>query len=288
MKLTLSSRVQNILGWVVLGASLLIFALLLFWPDEDTEPPIFDVQLHYNREAWDYFSPRAIVGTLKKLNIRNAAVSSAPNEGTFRLRDAGALELLPLLSPYRTMEDRSSWFTDEDVIARMRNELDSHSWRGIGELHLLDGQIKGPVVQFVVDEAVRRNLVVLAHSDVAGLKQLFRLKPELRVLWAHAGMTAPPLVIDGMLYQYRNLWVELSHRTDIAHDGEMKPEWRELFLRYPDRFMIGSGTYNNGYWYEYRYIIARTRNWLRTLPPEVAEDIAYRNAERLFSQDTRN
>lgn len=285
MHLTFSRRVKNILGWAVLGASLLILSLFLFWPDEDVEPPIFDVQLHYNREAWEYFSPRAIVGTLKRLNIRNAAVSSAPNEGTFRLRDAGALELLPLLSPYRTADDRTTWFTDEGVIALMRNELSSHSWRGIGELHLLDGQVKGPVVRFVVEEAARRNLVVLAHSDVEGLKQLFALEPRLRILWAHAGMTATPIAIDGMLYRYRNLWVELSHRTDMVDNGEPKPEWRDLLLRYPGRFMVGSGTYDNSYWYEYRYIMAGIREWLRELPPEVAEDIAYRNAERLFSSE---
>ncbi len=33
--------------------------------------------------------------------------------------------------------------------------------------------------------------------------------------------------------------------------------------------------------------LAQTRAWLRQLPPEVADKIAFRNAERLFGGDAR-
>ena len=284
VKQPLSDRLQDYLGWLLLAATVLMFSALLFWPRADHSPPLFDVQMHYNSEAWPVFSVRAVIGTMRELGISYAVVSSAPNEGTFRLYRENILTVLPLLTPYRTIEDRHSWFENRDLIDYLRKELDSNRYRGIGEVHLLDGQVTGPVVRFVAQQAVRRNMVLLTHSDLAAVRQLFRMEADLRILWAHAGMTAQPLQVDGMLYRYPNLFVELSHRTDLFRDGRLKPEWRKLFLRYPDRFMIGTGTYNNSYWYEYRYTVGRIRKWLRELPKDVAHAIAHRNAARLFLQ----
>jgi hypothetical protein len=78
--------------------------------------------------------------------------------------------------------------------------------------------------------------------------------------------------------------VELSHRADIAPDGKLAPEWRELFERYPDRFMLGSGTYNNDFWFRYGLILAQAREWLRQLRPALAERIAHENARDLFAR----
>lgn len=281
----LSDRLQNYLGWFILASVMLMFAGLLFWPRADHAPPIFDVQMHYNHDAWHVFSVKAVIGTMRELDISYAAVSSAPNEGTFRLFRENILTVLPLLTPYRTIEDRHTWFDDKAIVEYLRTELDSGRYRGIGEIHLLDGQVAGPVVQFVVQQAVERRMVLLAHSDITAIRQLFRLDNRLRIIWAHAGMTTQPLQIDGMLYQYPGLFVELSHRTDLFRDGRLKPEWQELFLRYPDRFMVGTGTYNNSYWYEYRYTIRRIRKWLQELPADVAAKIGHKNALRLFLRE---
>lgn len=284
MKLQLSERAQNVFGIAVVVMILGTFATFLFWPEDDHYPPIIDVQMHYHRDAWHTFSPRSVIGVMKELNIPMAVVSSAPNEGTFRLLDEGFLSVAPSLTPYNSIEDRREWFADESVIDRLRKHLASGRFRGIGEVHIRDGQVRGPVVEYLFNEAVKRDMVLLTHSDVNALRQIYRMKPQLRIIWAHAGMTAKTYTIEGMLIKHPNLYVEMSHRTDILKDGTLKPEWRKLFLRYPKRFMVGSGTYNNSYWYEYRYMIGRIRKWLNQLPPEVAEEIGYRNAKRLYSR----
>jgi len=284
MKLVLSDRVQNILGIGLLVMILGLFATFLLWPEDDPFPPIVDVQMHYHRDAWHTFSPRAVIGVMKELDVRAAIVSSAPNQGTFKLSDEGFLRVLPSLTPYRSLADRHEWFTDNSLIEMMSKELNSGLYHGIGEVHMLDGQVRGPVVQYLLDEAVRRNMVVLAHTDANGLKQIMDLKPETKVLWAHAGMTAKSYIVEGMLIRYENLMVELSHRTDLVDEGgTLKPDWRKLLTHYPKRFMVGSGTYNNSWWYEYRYIIRRIRKYLQQLPRDVAEDIGYRNAMQLYS-----
>jgi hypothetical protein len=282
VKLQLSDKAQNIIGIGLLVMILATFATFLLWPDEEKFPPIFDVQMHYNREAWHIFSPRSVVGGMKELDVR-AAVSSTPNEGTFRLLDRGSLSITPMLTPYQTTDDRRNWFDDPAAKRRLQDGLESGRYRGIGEIHIRDGQENGSVTRFVFEQAIQHNLYVLIHADSETLRKIFLLFPDLKVIWAHAGMTAKPYTVDGMMYRYPSLMVEMSHRTDLTSEGKLNPEWKNLFRRYAKRFMVGSGTYNNQIWYEYRYIILRTRRWLGQLPKDVAEDIGYRNAQRVFA-----
>ncbi len=54
-----------------------------------------------------------------------------------------------------------------------------------------------------------------------------------------------------------------------------------LFLRHPDRFMVGTDTWVPSRWEELPAVQEWTRSWLRQLPPDVARRIASGNAERL-------
>lgn len=83
--------------------------------------------------------------------------------------------------------------------------------------------------------------------------------------------------------KHPNLIGELSYRYDVTVDGKLAPEWRALFLRHPDRFVIGSDTWINGRWAQYGEIMDGYRGWLAQLPPDVAAAIAHRNGERLFA-----
>ena len=53
-------------------------------------------------------------------------------------------------------------------------------------------------------------------------------------------------------------------------------------LRHPERFLVGSDTWIDARWDSYGSLMTEYRGWLAQLPREVAEKIAYRNAERLF------
>lgn len=276
-------KFHDIAGWLLLAGSLGLIAFLFLSPQQDHTPAIIDVQVHYNQESWQQFSPTAIIGTLEQLNITSVVVSSTPDAGTSRLQAAGPLRVIPFLSLYRERDDRNRWFLDNSIPAYIENALAQRRYRGIGEFHLLDGQVNTPVVRELLALAKQHNLVLMAHSDTQAIKQLYTMQPNLKIIWAHAGMNATPFIIQNMLYQYPTLWAEISHRTDITHGGELAPAWRELFLRYPGRFMIGTGTYNNEYWYQFRYTINHIRQWLRQLPPDVAELIAYKNAMRLLA-----
>ena len=64
----------------------------------------------------------------------------------------------------------------------------------------------------------------------------------------------------------------------------MTPEWREAFLEFPDRFMVGTDTFVPERWHYVPEHAAYSRGWLADLPADVAEKIAWKNGEALFGQ----
>jgi len=257
---------------------LLGFAL---WP-QDHSPPIFDMQVHYNQESWRRVSTEAILNTVEELNIPWLLVGSTPNEGTLRLYREARDRVIPMLVPQFKREDRHNWFNNTAILRYMEREISRGIYRGIGEFFLFDGQVDAPVVRGMVELAAKHDLVLHARSDPLAIRQLFAMNSSLRILWAHAGMFTPPETVSGMLDRYPRLWVEISHRGDVAPGGKLSDKWRKVLLRHSERFMLGSGTYSNKYWYQFRYYMSRYRDWLKDLPPQVAERIAFRNGMVLF------
>src|SRR5262245_9335257 len=76
---------------------------------------------------------------------------------------------------------------------------------------------------------------------------------------------------------------ELSYRGGITESGgKLSADWRELFARHSDRFVLGSDTWINERWVGYDTIMQTYRDWLAQLPDDQAKRIAHGNAERLF------
>jgi len=275
------TRLGRALGFASLP--LLLLGIALYEPRN--QPPIFDAQVHYNEESWKRVTVEAVMNGIEDMNIPWILVGSTPNLGTWKLWEANQNRVIPMLVPYDTREDRFYWHENPAIIKFLEYEINTRPYRGIGEFHLYDAQADSKVVRRMVDLAVEHNLVLHARSDPSALHKLFRMGPSLRILWAHAGVDAKPEEIEKMLERFRNLWLEISHRRDIAPHGKLKPEWEELMLHFPDRFMLGSGTYRSDYWFQVRNYAADYREWLQELPAEIAERIAYRNGLDLFGME---
>lgn len=75
----------------------------------------------------------------------------------------------------------------------------------------------------------------------------------------------------------------MSYRSGITDGaGTLTADWRELFARHSDRFLIGSDTWINERWFGYDTIFKTYRGWLAQLPAEQALRIANGNAKWLF------
>ena len=59
-------------------------------------------------------------------------------------------------------------------------------------------------------------------------------------------------------------------------------EWRDLFTRHSNRFLLGSDTWINPRWSDYASIMKGYRSWLAQMPADQARRIAHGNAEQLF------
>ena len=117
----------------------------------------------------------------------------------------------------------------------------------------------------------------------APLPRRYNIAPSQPVLWAHAGTFPYPDLVADYLQRYPALSIDLSVRDDrIAPNGRLKDDWYELFLRFPDRFMVGVDTYSLSRWKYFDSVVERIRTWLAQLPDEIARRLAYDNAAAFF------
>lgn len=64
--------------------------------------------------------------------------------------------------------------------------------------------------------------------------------------------------------------------------GRLLPAWRRLMEKYPDRFMFATDAHENCRWEKYADIVDTWRLILGQLPNTLAENLAWRNAERVY------
>jgi Amidohydrolase len=245
---------------------------------------IFDAHLHYNDDALPVFSVDEVIALLRRAGVAGILANSRPNDGTRLLVEAKAprLWVVPFIRPYRVPDDMERWFTDPSIYELIETEYRRGDYRGIGEFHLFGTQARGSWVKKTVDFAVEHDLFLHAHTDEQALLSLFDHNPKAKVIWAHTGFSIPAARVRELIETHPALMCELSYRAGITRVGRLTSEWRDLFARYSERFLLGSDTWVNERWYEYGMIMKNYREWLAQLAPDQARRIAYGNAERLF------
>ncbi len=245
--------------------------------------PIFDAHIHYSHDAVLAVPPDQVVQILRDAGVRKALVSSSDDNGTQLLLAAAPDIIVPALRPYRRRGEITTWMHDETVIDYLETNLAENIYEAIGEFHAFGDDIKTPVIQRMIALAKERNLILHHHGDRQALDLIFDTWPEARVLWAHSGFTDPKSVVDA-LDTYPGLWADLAFRSDMVSRGVLDPDWSAAFLSHPDRFMVGTDTFAPERWYYVGPHAEFSRGWLDLLPVDVADNIAYGNAERMLGQ----
>ena len=266
---------------------ILLFGLLalLFAPAWAADRlPVFDTHFHYSERPWRGYPPARVAEILKAAGVPRALVSSTPDDQTLRLHALDPVRFVAELSPYRGRIRWRSWTEDAGTPAYLRGRIRLVDYRGIGEFHLNNLAEAGtPVVKDVVTLAAEHDLWLHIHATAATIRRVKKLFPEARILWAHAGWTDAVSEVARLMADYPDVITELSLRAgSIAPKGTMTGSWRELLLRYPGRFTVGSDPYTPKRAANYAGLIDAHRVWLAQLPGETARRIAYGNAVRLF------
>ena len=248
----------------------------------DVPLPVFDAHLHYSHDAWERLPPKDAIALMRQAGLKRAMVSSSSDEGTQKLYAEAPDLVLPVLRPYRTRGEIGSWMHDSSIVTHLEQRLARYRYVAIGEYHVYGADADLPVVRRVVQLAREHQLFLHSHSDADAIARQFKQDPQARILWAHSGFDAPDKVRD-MLRQFPRLWCDLAFRSDHASGGKVDAAWRAVFLEFPDRFLLGTDTFTPERWYYVTEHARWSRQWLADLPADVAERIAWKNGETIFT-----
>jgi hypothetical protein len=245
--------------------------------------PVIDVHIHYSQDAWSMLPPAEAIKVLKQAGLKKAFVSSSSDDGTQLLLKEAPDLIVPVLRPYRSRGETGTWTRDPSIIQHVEARLKANTYAGIGEFHAYGADADTPVMRRMVELAKEYRIFLHAHSDADAVERMFRHNPEALVLWAHSGFE-PVGKVRAMVTKYETLWADVAHRDDQAPSGKLDPTWRQLFIDFPDRFMVGTDTYTPERWHYVVEHASYSRKWLAELPAELADNIAFRNAERLAAR----
>jgi hypothetical protein len=244
---------------------------------------LIDVHIHYSHDAWSMLPPPDAVKVLRQAGLKKAFVSSSSDDGTQLLLKAAPDLIVPVLRPYRSRGETGTWVRDPTVITHVEGRLKVNTYAGLGEFHAYGADADTPVMKRMVELAKQYRIFLHAHSDADAVERMFQHNPDALVLWAHAGFEQVEKV-RAMVSKHRTLWADVAHRNDHAPGGRLDPIWRKLFADFPERFMVGTDTYTPERWHYVVEHASYSRKWLAELPPELADNIAFRNAERLAAR----
>ncbi|MFD0981405.1 amidohydrolase family protein [Tropicimonas aquimaris] len=250
--------------------------------------PIFDAHVHYKEPAWDAYPVESVIELMDRSGVAMALVSSTPDEGTIMLWEHAPNRIVPELRPYHGDAGSSNWTKAEGMEDYLRARLERYPHEGIGEFHIhrLDTSDEA-LFRAVIAMAKARDIPLHVHSGAEPVRWLYSLDPEVRIIWAHAGLGERADAVFALMADHPTLLADTSlrERAILGSGDRLDPQWERILLTFQDRLMVGSDTWVNGQWDNYEAIIASNRAWLSKLPREVAEKIAYRNAERIFGRE---
>lgn len=255
--------------------------------DAVKELPLFDAHIHYKEPAWAQYPVQSIIELMDRNGVAMGLVSSTPDEGTIMLWEYAPNRIVPELRPYHGDAGSSNWTKAEGMEAYLEERLAKYPHEGIGEFHIHRLDVSdAPLFEKVITMARARDVPLHVHSGAEPVRWLYSLDPEVKIIWAHAGLGEPAEAVHALMAEFPTLVADTSLRESaiLNADVGLHPVWEKIINDFQDRLMIGSDTWINGQWDRYDDIMASNREWLSYLPRDVAEKIAYKNAERIFGR----
>lgn len=243
--------------------------------------PIADAHMHYSHDSVEMTPPERVIELMREANLKFALVSSSDDNGTQLLSDLAPDLIVPGLRPYRRRGELGSWFTDQGALDYVLRLLETNRYASIGEFHIFGKDADLEIPRKIVQLAAQYNLVLHAHSDADAVERLLAQDPTVKVIWAHSGFDEPE-EIARMLGKHDRLWADLAFRSEVGSGGSLSDDWVKLFTDYPDRMMLGTDTYTPERMYYIPDHAKSARVWLASLPPALAEKVAWKNAYDLL------
>ncbi|UCH40127.1 MAG: amidohydrolase family protein [Gammaproteobacteria bacterium] len=131
-------------------------------------------------------------------------------------------------------------------------------------------------------------------ANLAQFEQFLSRNRKTKIVWAHAGLEVTSFrtarLCADLLQRHNNLYMSIrltrgAPKPSAAMDtsGQLKNEWKQLFTRFPDRFVLGSESmYGSSMSSLFDHQFVLYQKLLAQLPPAVARKIASENALAIY------
>jgi predicted TIM-barrel fold metal-dependent hydrolase len=175
-----------------------------------------------------------------------------------------------------------------------------------------------PRLQYVIRKAKQLNIPVVLHVESRSLarqrrlelwgklERLMRDNSQVSFVYTHIAQLDPEDVLQ-LLNQHENIYFLLQDATLTEHKffsrnsrqevkwtfvfceepacnkGDLKPDWKRLFIDHPRRFIFAMDGVESWIWKQcYENAVVEWRIAISKLPRHVGREIAHENAERLW------
>jgi predicted TIM-barrel fold metal-dependent hydrolase len=286
--------VVTCVGRWVGGASLLVLLFARPAGAADYSGPLIDAHSHVPNDT----VIATYVTAMKRHNIAKVlllGVGGVQKDDSAWIASAATrypdqvLMALPLADP---LADTAS--------ARLDEQLTRGRYRAVGEVHVrqvsrkIDRSPDSPAFGRVLETTARHKVPLVIHFELtdpaaAALGTALARHPTATVVLAHAG-EGPPARVEALLARHPNLMVDLSgmhfqRKPALAPEtGPLDPQWKALIEKMPNRFMMGLDV-----WAARLFepaLLDRLMKWTRRilgeLSPAVAEQVAFKNAAKVY------
>jgi hypothetical protein len=246
--------------------------------------PLFDSHSHYKTEDARVYDGKDILAMMDRENITHMVIVGEPPQRVQSLYKLAPLRIIPFLGLYESYKGKSDWMHNDQLPTKLEELLKKDEYMGIGEIHLFKKDRDNKNFKDLLGLADKYDLPVLFHGDAEVVDQVFKMYPEMTVIWAHLGTKPAPSLLKRMLKRYpEKLYIDTSVRDEmIMRNNKLLPQWKDLFISYSDRVLIGIDTFYTPRWENIDKVTQRIRHWLSFLPEPVARKLAYENAQKLF------
>ena len=262
-------------------------ALLSLWLSAQASPstlPIIDMHLHYGASHVKTVDVDQVFAIFERNGIRQALISSTPNDGTQALYARHPERIIPFLSFYNSLREKGIWGDDSSVIDRLERFASQGTYVGLGEFHLFAKDAKSPVLKRAIEIARDKNWMIQFHGDLEVVDAIHAIAPNAPILWAHMGTVMDIGYLERALDARPFLYLDTSVRDYLFVDetGQLNPAWRHFLMKYQDRIFIGVDTFSANRWLTFDAVMLKIRAWLGQLPLSVQRKLAYENAQKLL------
>ena len=135
--------------------------------------------------------------------------------------------------------------------AYLEGRLESYPHEGIGEFHIRQLDMSDePLFRKIIAMAKERDIYLHVHSGTAPIRWLYGLDPNVKIIWAHAGLGTPAPEVYELMDEFPELLADTSLReySILGRGQTLDPQWLEIIFDFQDRLMIGSDTWVNSQW----------------------------------------